>query len=665
MDQAVCFKPTSVGTQAILRVTLINVSAVPANFEWQLPAKLTKVFSIEPSYGLLKAGERIATEMSFFPKKKKLYYCKVPCLYAACLEKAFVQDNTHLIEGVTSSDIDKFLLVINGAGISQSVGITPEHLDYGTVVTGFPYKQKMVLSNPSVGAMRFLVQLIPGPSVKHDSFHITFDCRKGVIGGGLTKTILVTVHPVKAQKYDFTITCKTFLPPLGMTFEEATFQKLHGHEAQHDESDAAVESMATCTMGLNAIHPTVTITSARVHGMSAQQFFRNCLIRHWNHELKEGKIALRPNGRVIYQELFCLGAPVEDSSQDFPLNFGVRKVGSRSSHIYLAFKSGTPLAVSWRFRLWNDTDIDLENWVMEGQATPHEEMLLQLRPLFQVEPRSGHLEPGETAFVKFSYKHDLEGIHNFPIILQITDGRSVHIYLRGRTIPFPPRVLLYQPDTQYLKSMVVGEVNPPIQTTELVNNCAVDMHYNLDMAPLVQMQRDNHGFRVLWCLNPKGVIPPMQSVLVNWLFQPLEPKTYSVEVPVHVEDGEGGVLILEARGRLPTEPYDPDSMDGGPPSLPGLTYEWPGVPAVLSNELMDFGTVDELSVTRRLVSVQNLLPKTPVCSHLFETLQVEIESTWFSFPSPKCQDSLKVEKWWAKATLQAFKAGLIFSASMY
>lgn len=612
-----CFKPTSIGTQAILNVWIVNSGAVPANFEWQIPDKYENIFYIKPEYGFLQAGERRSVEFSFFPKKRKLYYCKVHCVYAAVLEKAFVQDNTHLIEGVTSNELNEFLLVVNGAGISQSISITPGKLDYGTVLTGFPYKQTFTLFNPSVGNLRFLLEYDHGPRVKHDSFHLVLDCKRGILPGGLTKTILVTVHPTKAQVYDFKITCKTFLPPIALSFEEATFQKMRemgGHETRYDESDEAVESMAFCTLVMNAIHPTIQIVCARAYGLSAPQFFRSRLVKKWNENLKEGKIVLRPNGRVVYQELFCLGAAIEDSPEDYSLDFGFRQLGARSSYIWLALKSGTVLPVSWRFRLWNDTDVDVENWVMEAPATDHENELLVSRPYFEIEPRKGQLEPGETAFVRFSYRSYVEGRHDFPAILQITDGRSVHFYLRGTSVVEKPTVLIYQPDTQFMKSMVVGDVNPPIQTTELINNCTTDMKYELDVTALVQMQKKNHGFRVLWCFNPSGIIPPMQSVLVHWLFQPLEAKTYSAEIPVHVDCGQGGLLKIEARGRHPCESHDPMSIDGNAPRLPGTSYEWPGLPVGLSSDSLDFGVVEELSVTKKLVAVQNRLPKTPVCA---------------------------------------------------
>jgi hypothetical protein len=617
MDKALCFKPTSIGTQAILSLVLVNMSSIPANFDWQVPQTFAKVFIIQPAYGLLRAGERTAIEFSFFPQAEKLYYCKIPCLYAACLEKAFVQENTHLIEGVTSNDVSRFLLIVNGAGILQTISITPQHLDYTTVVTGFPYKQTFVLFNPSVGSLRFLLEKNPGKlPVKDDSHHLVLDCERGILPGGLTKTISVTLHPLQVQSYDFVITCKTFLPPLALNFEDATFQKLSelgGHETRYDESEEAVESITSCSMSMEAIHPTLYIASGRTHGMSAAQLFRMGLLRHWNRELQEGKIVLRPNGRVVYQELFCLGAPVGDSPHDFLLNFEVREIGARSSIIYLALKTGTPLSVSWRFRLWNDIEIDSENWVMELDASEDEEKALLMRSLFQIEPRKGHLEPGEIAFVKLSYCHRIEGSHKFPAILEITDGRTVHIYLNGRTLANPIRILTYRPDTHFLKSMVVGDADPPLQTTELINRGQFELQYNLDMTPLIAMQKSNYGFRVLWCLNPQGVIPPMESVLILWLFQPLEAKTYSVEIPVHLKDGEGGILILRGSGRLPTDAQDLNSTDGEPPRHPGTSYNWPGTPAVLTSELLDYGTVNELSVNRKLIGVQNLLTENPVC----------------------------------------------------
>ncbi len=315
----------------------------------------------------------------------------------------------------------------------------------------------------------------------------------------------------------------------------------------------------------------------------------------------------------MYQELFCLGAPAGDSPHDFLLNFEVREIGARSSIIYLALKTGTPLSVSWRFRLWNDIEVDSENWVMELDASEDEEKALLMRSLFQIEPRKGHLEPGEIAFVKLSYCHRIEGSHKFPAILEITDGRTVHIYLNGRTVANPIRILTYRPDTHFLKSMVVGDADPPLQTTELINRGQFELQYNLDMTPLIAMQKSNYSFRVLWCLNPQGVIPPMESVLILWLFQPLEAKTYSVEIPVHLKDGEGGILILRGSGRLPTDAQDPNSTDGEPPRHPGTTYNWPGTPAVLTSELLDYGTVNELSVNHKLIGVQNLLTENPVC----------------------------------------------------
>ena len=74
--------------------------------------------------------------------------------------------------------------------------------------------------------------------------------------------------------------------------------------------------------------------------------------------------------------------------------------------------------------MWNDSDIDVENWVMEAPASDHEVQLLAIRSYFEIEPRTGHLEPGQTAFVHLSYTADVEGRH---VSLAFCKSRTVEL----------------------------------------------------------------------------------------------------------------------------------------------------------------------------------------------------------------------------------------------
>lgn len=84
--------------------------------------------------------------------------------------------------------------------------------------------------------------------------------------------------------------------------------------------------------------------------------------------------------------------------------------------MWLVFKSGIVLFVSWRFRFWNDIDIDVENWVMEVLVIDYENDFLLMCLYFEIEFWEGKLEFGEIIFVKFIYRVDVEGWYDFFVI---------------------------------------------------------------------------------------------------------------------------------------------------------------------------------------------------------------------------------------------------------
>ena len=52
--------------------------------------------------------------------------------------------------------------------------------------------------------------------------------------------------------------------------------------------------------------------------------------------------------------------------------------------------------------------------------------------------------------------------------------------------------------------------------------------YEVDMTPLRILESENFHHPILTCLNPKGEIAPGMSSNLEWIFSPLESKTYSV-----------------------------------------------------------------------------------------------------------------------------------------
>ena len=54
--------------------------------------------------------------------------------------------------------------------------------------------------------------------------------------------------------------------------------------------------------------------------------------------------------------------------------------------------------------------------------------------LFQVEPKSGRLEPGQSTDVTFIYHHDMAGTDRLPILLKLAQGREILVSITSNYI---------------------------------------------------------------------------------------------------------------------------------------------------------------------------------------------------------------------------------------
>lgn len=66
------------------------------------------------------------------------------------------------------------------------------------------------------------------------------------------------------------------------------------------------------------------------------------------------------------------------------------------------------------------------------------------------------------------------------------------------------------------------------QVYGLYNGCALPFCYKVDLSVLSQLQKDNFNHPLLRCLNPEGKVLPGQTVMLEWIFSPMEAKMYQV-----------------------------------------------------------------------------------------------------------------------------------------
>ena len=91
--------------------------------------------------------------------------------------------------------------------------------------------------------------------------------------------------------------------------------------------------------------------------------------------------------------------------------------------------------------------------------------------LFELEPRSGELSPGETIILRLSYSYnclDFGGDHVVPITMKLDKGKQLKLWLRGRTLPRGyGRLFLPSPLLTSLKPIRIGHEAPPTQMVQV------------------------------------------------------------------------------------------------------------------------------------------------------------------------------------------------------
>ena len=155
-----------------------------------------------------------------------------------------------------------------------------------------------------------------------------------------------------------------------------------------------------------------------------------------------------------------------------------------------------------------------------------------------------------------------------PIFFHCSDGKRLRLQLRGTTVQPPVQRLTMLPEysTFTFDPVPIGEPQPPIQTYLLRNGGPSPVTFQLDLRPLHTLKVENHGYEVVSLTSEtSGEIPPGATAALHWVFNPLEAKVYSVDIPVLLGDGSSEVVTLTGRGFHPDAPGVPEPLcrEGG------------------------------------------------------------------------------------------------------
>ncbi|KAM4697918.1 cilia- and flagella-associated protein 65 [Rhinophrynus dorsalis] len=605
------FKPTCVGTQSECSYSLKNCSRVPLHFEWKIQQADTPFFSVCPTRGIIRPNESVAQTWSFVPQEEKTYFAKAAVLTWAAQP------------GLEPNKKSRYVLRFTGDGCKGTISTQQEQVDLGDILVGSSQSYDLLLCNNGNCTLEYTLsakQEITGPcdpdDIIHDPINLEFENGNGKLPARTKLPIRITAHPSRRLQYTWTISYCILTPKV------------------LDPTRAISEERVLCCVTAQGVYPTFSIVDLCPSG-SAITLNKTQLWRLFSLERLNTCLQSDPTpGELIYR------VPTRHSTRRRPsintpvlldFNFGAAPVGTEPFVVLLLLENSGIVPVTWDFLFPADQQIELEFWAETWEFDPSEihQMRIQDNKLFTVSPKSGSLAPGQQQTVQLLYRHDFVGTDRLPVLLKVSHGREILLNFIGVTVEKEQRYVHFTSTKHTFTPVAIGSTSPSKQIYELFNGGSVAGIYEIQLEPLREIKEQNYHHPIFQCLNPRGEILPGSTACVEWIFSPLEAKTYSVNVPVHILGGDSALITFEGIGydrnvlgkAAVFETFTPLS------ATPRLSI--PGQVAYLTQQRIAFGDMPIFCKSSRLLFLNN---------------SSETESVYFAWyaGSPNASETLKV-----------------------
>ncbi|XP_050388962.1 cilia- and flagella-associated protein 65 [Patella vulgata] len=589
-DGTMFFKPTCVGTSSKKSYGIKNVSRIPLRFEWKLNHVDAKLLKVHPDCGIIQPNEYQSQVWSFIPTTENKFVMK-PNL---------IVWGQGLTDNSSGGMKKQFKVRAIGEGAVGELKVNENHYDLGDIVVGSSASQHLTIYNNSNCSLHFRLlvnQNFETPhamdAVRGDKIGLELENGEGVIPARSKHCVLATVRPIRRVEYQYTISYQLLTPQGGET------------ESQQPKH--------LCHILATGVFPLMAVTDARCYGsavgISKKQLWNLFSLDTMNVCLDSDPSAPELMYTMATRHSHNRRPPVYTRAiMDF--NFGAAPLKSEPCIVNLMFENTGTVPSEWAFLFPSDLRLELEYWAETGEYDEDElhEMKVMDNKLFTIEPKRGHLQPGECQTVTFTYQHTMAGTDRLPVLLKLAQGRELLLNFIGVTVE-PDRKYIHFPSNKHMFTPVpVGEKVSPIQIYELYNGGAVSVNYEFDLTSLALLQQENFDQPIFECLNPLGEILPGRYVSIEWRFSPLEAKTYMVDVPIRVCGGETAIVTFtgvgyDKRVMGDTMPITEQQDLTGVPSIQSVPV--PGQLAYLSQERITFGNAPLFSRSRRIVFVMN------------------------------------------------------------
>ncbi|NXA68171.1 CFA65 protein, partial [Mohoua ochrocephala] len=590
-DGNLYFKPLYIGTSSTRMYTIKNCTGLPMVFTWKIRRSDSKILSVSPTAGILQPYEAMAQAWTFTPDKNTKYVLR-PMVFVSWKSPDLV-----------SPKGAHYVLRVIGEGALGTIRAQKEHLDLGNVVVGDQQSCSIVLLNDGICALDYILsveQLITGlcnpEEVCSDPLALELEHSRGTVPARSSAFVRIKVKPARWLHYTWSIKYAICTPTAA------------------DLESTKEKQQPLCCIVATGVYPTLRITDATTTGSASsvsklhiwKLFSLDTLNEYLERDPTPGELTYR----VPTRHSTCLIPPVYTPLLlDF--DFGSAPVGSEPTVVTLLLENKGVVPADWAFLFPSDQKMDIERWAEDTDFTPQElhQMRIQDNQLFSVSPKSGTLLPGQERSVQLSHRHDFIGTDRLPVLLKISYGHEILLTFSSVTVEHNQRYVHFASNKHHFTPIAVGGSYPPTQIYKLYNGGSMPVTFEVQLDNIVKIREKNFQHPVFVCLTPRGEIPPGETGHIEWIFSPLEAKTYLVDVPIHILEGESTAITFKGVGYNPNIGREAatSSQFFSSAVFPGsakLTV--PGQAATLSHHRICLGNIPDCTKAGRLVFLNNI-----------------------------------------------------------
>uniref|UniRef100_M3XH82 Cilia and flagella associated protein 65 n=1 Tax=Latimeria chalumnae TaxID=7897 RepID=M3XH82_LATCH len=587
------FKPTCIGVSSERRYTIKNVTQMMLYFQWCISNVDAHLLSVVPTAGVIHPNESLAQTWSFSPWQEKKYLIK---------PRVFIWTTKGGQPDVTSGSITHLSLRVIGEGTRGSISVECKYLNLGNVLIGSFKSCDLVLLNSGSCSLDFVLsveQELAGPcdpeDVASDPLALELEFSRGTIAARSRIIIRLTTRPARSLHYSWQINYQILTPKV------------------LDSSHSTEELQPLCSVSVDGVYPRLCISDARTagsaNGISKLQQWRLFSLEMLNTYLERDPTPLELIHKVPtrYSVRRC---PSVYTPVMLDFNFGAASVGSEPSEFLLLMENKGMVPAHWAFLFPTDLKIELEYWAESGEfdCCDLHQMKIQDNKLFSVAPKLGCLHPGQQQSLQLLYRHEFVGTDRLPVLLKLSEGREILLNFVGVTVEKQKPYIHFISNKHTFAPVGIGTLKPPKQIYELYNGGLVPVTYEIQLDPLYQLQQNNFNHKVIQCLCPKGEIPPGVTAHLEWIFSPLEARTYSVDIPIHIEGGNMALITFTGIGFDERVLGDAVPLSNFPPAVTASNSQklpLPGQTVFLSEERISFGNIPVYGKCSRVIFLNN------------------------------------------------------------